>query len=98
MKTSKVKLKKWENDTEKHWIKLSEKHLIGKTVELIRYLSDSEANELDWYSKPLVIQFTDGSIIFASKDDEGNDGGALFTTFKGLDTIPVVGLSGNNGD
>ena len=31
-----------------------------------------------WLRKPVAIEFTDGTILFASCDEEGNDPGALF--------------------
>jgi hypothetical protein len=45
-----------------------------------------------WESRPLAIFFTDGSFIFPSMDDEGNDGGSLFgKTSNGEDiAFPVL--------
>jgi hypothetical protein len=47
-------------------------------------------DDLGWEQIPLVIFFNDGSYMFPSQDDEGNDGGSLFTSFKDLPTIPVI--------
>ena len=33
---------------------------------------------LMWYKKPVVIHFTDGSILIPQSDDEGNDGGSMY--------------------
>jgi hypothetical protein len=33
---------------------------------------------MGWARRPLVIELDDGTLMFASRDDEGNDGGALF--------------------
>jgi hypothetical protein len=82
MANNKVLIKKWETDIKKH--------LVGKTVANVRYLTDKEQQGMGWYRKALVIIFTDGSYMFPSADDEGNDAGALFTNFKGLETIPVI--------
>ena len=30
-----------------------------------------------WYKVPLIIEFTDGTMMIPMADDEGNDGGAL---------------------
>jgi hypothetical protein len=76
-------------ETEKIWTDKC-KVLIGKTVKSVRYMTDEEMEKFGWYSKPLVIQFTDGTYLYSSADDEGNDGGALFTNLKGLDVIPVI--------
>tara|TARA_B100000575_G_C23011636_1_gene582737 strand:- start:779 stop:1024 length:246 start_codon:yes stop_codon:yes gene_type:complete len=74
------------------WTKYASDKLVGKTIKLVRYLSEKEAESLGWYSRPLVIEFTDNSIIFPSKDDEGNDGGALFGQSKDNKewTFPVL--------
>jgi len=53
------------------------KLLKGKTIKSCRYLTEKECKDLDWYSSPLVIEFSDGTCIFAQSDDEGNNGGAL---------------------
>lgn len=62
----------------KNWTKYAEKHLLGKTVEAVRYLTQEELGAFGWYKNPLVIIFTDGTIIFPASDDEGNDGGSLW--------------------
>ena len=63
----------------------------GKTISHIDYLTDSEMNDMGWYSRAPVIVFTDNSWIIASADDEGNDAGALFTSAKKMSVIPVNG-------
>jgi hypothetical protein len=52
--------------------------IVGKTIKAVRYMTKKEADEMGWYKRPIVILFTDGSHMFPSTDDEGNDGGALF--------------------
>lgn len=66
------------------------KALVGKTIKEVRYLSDLEAAGLGWSSKALVLFFNDGSYIYASADDEGNNAGALFTSMDDLPIIPVI--------
>ena len=63
----------------------------GKTVSHIDYLTDSEMDEMGWYSRAPVIVFTDKSWIIASADDEGNDAGALFTSANKMSVIPKNG-------
>lgn len=77
---------------EKHWNDLAKKQLVGKTIASVRYMTQKEADNMGWDSRPLAIFFTDGSYVFPSMDDEGNDGGALFGTTKdGEDmTFPVL--------
>jgi hypothetical protein len=46
---------------------------------------------LGWSSRSIVIHFTDGTVIFPSADDEGNNAGALFGMNKEGDlTFPVL--------
>ena len=69
-----------------HWGGLASKFLVGKTIKLVRYMNDDELDDMGWDTANLVIFFTDGSHIFASMDDEGNDSGVLLSntvaTFK----------------
>lgn len=56
---------------------------IGKTIKSIRPMSEAEIEAEGWGGltrgyAPVVIEFTDGSIIYASQDEEGNGPGALF--------------------
>jgi len=75
-------IKKWETN--------AKKHLVGKTISNVRYLTNDEQNDLGWYNKSLVIIFTDGTAIYPSADDEGNEAGALFTNIGEFPTIPVI--------
>lgn len=72
------------------WEEKCAKALIGKTIKAVRYLTDLEATGLGWSSKALVLFFNDGSYIYASADDEGNNAGALFTSMDDLPIIPVI--------
>lgn len=77
-------------EVEKRWTKHA-KVLIGKKIKSVRYMSESEAEDLGWYKRPLVIIFEDNSLIYSSTDDEGNDGGALFGLSKdGFMDFPVI--------
>ena len=63
----------------------------GKTVKRIVWLTDKESEDMMWNGgKAPVVEFTDGSWIMASSDDEGNQPGALFTSSKEIPTIPVM--------
>jgi hypothetical protein len=78
------------SDTRKRWTKICQKNLVGKKIIQVRYMNQKELDDLGWDQTPLVIFFNDGSYMFPSQDDEGNDGGSLFTSFKDLPTIPVI--------
>lgn len=80
------------NDTEleKRWVKVAEKQLLGRKIVKVRYMSKEEADDIGFYSRPVVFQLDDGNLIYPSADDEGNDGGALFTNNKEEPTLPVL--------
>ena len=79
-------------NTEKTWTSYAKARLVGKKIKSVRYLTPLEQNSMEWFNRPLVIQLDDGSLIFPSMDDEGNDGGALFGQSKdGKEwTFPVI--------
>lgn len=79
-----------EVERKRHWGALAAEHLVGKTIKEVRYLTEAETQVSGFSRSPLLIIFTDGTDMFPSSDDEGNDGGALFTSFDGLETIPVI--------
>ena len=62
---------------DKH-LKQFNKYLKGKTIKNITWLGDKDMENLMWYKKPVVIHFTDGSILIPQSDDEGNDGGSMY--------------------
>jgi hypothetical protein len=76
---------------EAYWSDYATHNLVGKKIVNVRYMSTSEAEHMGWYSRSLVIQFDDGTIIYPSKDDEGNDAGALFGKKNKTEmTFPVL--------
>jgi hypothetical protein len=85
----------FKNKTEQrlHWEQYAEERLVGRTIKSVRWISESEASAMGWYSRPIVILLDDGSQIFPSQDDEGNNGGALFGQGSDGDdwTFPVNG-------
>ena len=66
------------NDTEKHWVKYAQEHLMGRTIVSVRYLSKEEAKGMYWTAQCLVITLNDGTVLFPSRDDEGNGAGTIF--------------------
>ena len=78
----------------KYWSTYAREHLVGKTIQSVRWMSKEEAVGRGWENtRPGVIQFTDGSLVFPSSDDEGNYGGALFGQSSDNEelTFPVNG-------
>lgn len=77
-------------DIEKQWTKSAIMHLVGKKIVGARYLTRKEASEMGWFHRPLALMLEDGTFIYSSRDDEGNDGGALFSTNPKIDGFPVI--------
>lgn len=64
--------------------------LRGKTIKNVSWLGDKDMEQLMWYKRPVVIEFTDGSFLIPQSDDEGNDGGSMYYGGKeGHDVIYV---------
>tara|TARA_R110002020_G_C16295487_1_gene772753 strand:- start:2537 stop:2821 length:285 start_codon:yes stop_codon:yes gene_type:complete len=75
---------------EKYWTDLIAEHLVGKKITKVEYIPQDEMEENMWHKRPISIQLDNRHWITPIMDDEGNDGGAMFTTFKELQTIPVI--------
>ena len=78
------------NETE--WLKLMNDKLAGRKIVKVRLMKKEEAEDLGWYSRSVVLHLDDGNLLYPSRDDEGNDAGALFTNDEELSTLPVFGL------
>ena len=75
---------------EQEWTDKISKLLVGKKITAVEYMSEAEAKEQGWYRRPIQIKLDNGTWLTPSQDDEGNDGGSLFTNVKELPTIPVL--------
>lgn len=73
------------------WTEQIAEKLEGRTIVAVAYMNDTEAEQMDWMSRPIILKLDDGNYIYPMSDDEGNDGGAMCTTYKDLPTIPVNG-------
>ena len=86
MKEYKIEGKK----VEQYWTDKITKHLVGKTITKVEYVSNDEMEEYMWHKKPIAICLDNRHWLIPIMDDEGNDGGAITTTFSDLGTIPVI--------
>ena len=68
------------------------RHLLGKRIVGVRYLTKEETEASAWYSSPIAIELDDGSALIPQQDDEGNDGGALWiaNSKSKQSLIPVI--------
>lgn len=64
--------------------------LVGSKIIKVDYMSNKEADELGWNDRPIQIHLNNGAILSPQKDDEGNDGGALFTGLQKESLAPVL--------
>mgnify|MGYP003108675485 CR=1 FL=1 len=79
------------SDTRDEWTKDVGRHLVGKKITHVRYLSKKEMKKYIWCKNPIVIFLDDGNWIMPVQDDECNDGGSMATSFGNLTMIPVIG-------
>ena len=79
-----------EHECQNRWLHDIRPILVGRTITAVRYLSDTEADEIGWDHSSIVLELDDGTALWPSADDEGNDAGALFTTNENMQTIPVI--------
>lgn len=64
--------------------------LVGSKIIKVDYMSNKEADELGWSDRPIQIHLNNGAILSPQRDDEGNDGGALFTGLQKESLAPVL--------
>jgi hypothetical protein len=54
-------------------------------------MTEKEAKDFGWYKRPLIIEFSDGSMLIPQMDDEGNDGGAvIYEDVPGKDNYDII--------
>ncbi len=74
------------------WNKKAQSVLLGRKITGVRYMVDEEVENTGFYHKALVIRLDDGTLLFPSADDEGNDAGAIHYMKEGDDEwiLPVI--------
>ena len=65
--------------------------LLKKKIIQVRYLSKDECEDLGWNESVIAFQTDDKTWFYPSRDDEGNGGGALFTSSDAIPILPVIG-------
>ena len=64
-------------DIETRWTETAWTVLKGRTIEDVRYMTQKEADDEGWSTRPLVMFLDSGDWIVPMQDDEGNNGGSL---------------------
>ena len=77
-------------DYDKYWNDEAKKLLLHKRIVNVRYLTQKETDDMGWTERVIAFQTNDGLWFFPSRDDEGNGGGALFTTMPDKSVLPVL--------
>ena len=72
------------------WQKRIEKHLLGKSIIKVEYMSEKDSEEQGFDCRPIQLLLNNGIWLTITSDDEGNDGGAIHTNIKELPIIPVI--------
>jgi hypothetical protein len=75
--------------TQKEWEQKITSLLVGQKIVAVRYQTEEEMNDFDWYAKGLLIDLDDGTQLLVMQDDEGNGPGAIATSSEELPIIPV---------
>ena len=74
--------------TKTAWTKKCEKILLGQKVVKVEYMSEEDAEDMDWVNRPIQILLSNGIWLTPTQDDEGNDGGSISTNTT--DIIPTL--------
>ena len=61
--------------------------MVGKVVQCVRFMTNAELRAEGWAGRVVAIEFTDGTVLFAGSDHEGNDAGSLMA--RSTDGSPV---------
>lgn len=72
---------------EAKWLQDAKEALEGKTINLVRFMTDEEMEMMNWNTRPIILQLDDMNVIYPASDEEGNNGGVLLTN---LDDMPVI--------
>lgn len=78
------------------WQKKAEKQLLGRKIVALRWISTQEAEDMDWFNRPIVLELDDGKFLIPQSDNEGNDGGTLWIhkdSQAEWNIMPVMGLN-----
>ena len=56
-------------------------------------MSREDAEDMDWYNRPIQILLENGTWLTPQQDDEGNDGGSISTNFPTLSIRYIIPMS-----
>ena len=73
-------------------VKNAAKHLVGKTITSVDYMSEKECENNGWNKAGVIIRLDDGTYLYPLADNESNEVGALDTTNEKIGLIGTVRL------
>lgn len=73
-------------------ISIASKHLVGKTITSVDYMSEKECENNGWNKSGVIIGLDDGTYLYPLADNEGNAPGALDTTNEKIGLIGTIRL------
>lgn len=79
-----------KKELDNYWEDIAKGLLLNKKIVNVRYMSIEESTDMGWYERSVAFQTEDGLWFFPSRDDEGNGGGALFTSHDKESCLPVM--------
>jgi hypothetical protein len=56
--------------TQERWEDVAVKLLYGRKIKGVRYMNTEEMQSHGWYSRPLLIELDNGTILYPSRDDD----------------------------
>tara|TARA_R100001443_G_scaffold741_3_gene2966 strand:- start:2576 stop:2857 length:282 start_codon:yes stop_codon:yes gene_type:complete len=78
----------------KTWEQRTAKHLVGAKIIKVEYMPKDEVEDMMFENSPICLLLEDSKgnrfWIYPTADDEGNDGGAMFTSIQNYPVIPVI--------
>lgn len=76
--------------TETRWRKTAKEVLLNRKIVAVEYLRVDETTEMGWYDRPIAFKLDNGIWVYPARDEEGNDGGVLFTTDTERAILPAL--------
>lgn len=68
---------------------MARKQFIGRRITDVCFMDQESADEMGWSYRGIVITLDDGTQLYPSRDEEGNDAGVIFTSLEG--ELSVIG-------
>lgn len=74
---SMVNVKSTPKEIEAHWTNFAKEKLVGRKIVDVMYLKGTEASDLMWDERPIILELDDGTVLFPLRDSEGNGPGTI---------------------